>query len=127
MYVNKESSSNQVNRSFAINKCPVTFALDKIGGRWKALIIYQLLNGPMRYSTLKKAIPGVTEKMLIQQLKELEADKLVIRDVKPVVPPHVTYSLTQAGIALTPVIESMAQWGKVYADYEFDNFAVQGN
>lgn len=111
MYSVKESSTNQANKQAALSKCPVTFTLDRIGGRWKALILYHLIAGPQRYGALRKLLPVITEKMLIQQLKELEADKLVNRDVKPVVPPHVTYSLTPAGSELAPVMQAMAKWG----------------
>jgi DNA-binding HxlR family transcriptional regulator len=111
MYAVKESSTNQANKTMALSKCPVTFTLDKIGGRWKALIIYHLMAGPLRYAALKRAIPAISEKMLIQQIKELEGDGLVHREVKPVVPPHVTYSLTDMGIGLTPILNAMAVWG----------------
>ena len=115
MYAVKESSTNQLNRQTALNKCPVTYTLDRIGGRWKALILYHLSGQARRYSDLKRALPAITEKMLIQQLKELEADKLVARTVKPVVPPHVTYSLTAAGQSLAPVLQAMANWGIEYS------------
>jgi len=120
MYEIKESSTNQANKESAINKCPVTFTLDKIGGRWKALLIYQLINGPQRYGALKRALPAITEKMLIQQLKELEADNLVNREVKPVVPPHVTYRLTESGQALAPVLQAMAEWGKEFSGFFYE-------
>ena len=67
--------------------------------------------GAKRYNQLKKSIPGITEKMLIQHLREMEADGLLVRDVKPVVPPHVEYSLSEMGNTLTPVMDAMAQWG----------------
>ena len=114
MYAVKETSTNQLNKAVALDKCPVSFTLRMIGGRWKPLIIYQLMSGPMRYGVLKKAIPAITEKMLIQHLKELEADGMVTREVKPVVPPHVTYSLTTRGNDLRPVMDAMASWGIVY-------------
>ena len=85
----KENSTNQENKRLVLNECPVTFTLEKIGGRWKPLILFNLNAGPMRYGQLKKSIPAITEKMLIQHLRELEADKLIHREVKPVVPPHV--------------------------------------
>ncbi|MBX2907680.1 MAG: helix-turn-helix transcriptional regulator [Taibaiella sp.] len=118
MYAVKESSTNHANKQGELSKCPVTFTLDRIGGRWKALILYHLIAGPQRYGALKKLIPAITEKMLIQQLKELEADTLVHREVKPVVPPHVTYSLTPAGTELAPVMQAMANWGLKYAAVE---------
>jgi DNA-binding HxlR family transcriptional regulator len=107
----KESSTNQQNKQIVQNTCPVTFTLEKIGGRWKPLILFSLRNGALRYGQLKKSIPAITEKMLVQHLRELEADKLVNRDVKPVVPPHVEYSLTESGQTLGPILGAMAQWG----------------
>jgi DNA-binding HxlR family transcriptional regulator len=107
----KESSTNYQNKQVILNECPVTFTLEKMGGRWKPLILYQLQQGILRYGQLKKSIPGITEKMLVQHLRGLEADGLIIRDVKPVVPPHVEYSLTQTGKTLTPILNAMAQWG----------------
>ena len=111
MYEAKESSTNQLNLSTALNRCPVTYTLHKIGGSWKPLIIYHLTGGPLRYGELKRAIPAITEKMLIQHLKELEADGLVDRKAMPVVPPHVTYRLSESGVTLAPVLQAMAEWG----------------
>jgi DNA-binding HxlR family transcriptional regulator len=107
----KEASTNHANKTTALFACPVTYTLSKIGGRWKSIIIYNLLQGTRRYSELKKLIPAITEKMLIQHLKELEADGLVFRQVRAVVPPHVVYSLTEAGQELGPVLREMADWG----------------
>jgi DNA-binding HxlR family transcriptional regulator len=106
----KESSTIQENKQYALDTCPVTYVMEKIGGYWKPIIIYHLSAGSMRYSELKRAIPAVTEKMLIQHLKQLEADNLVIREAKPVVPPFVTYRLSDSGQGLMPVIEAMASW-----------------
>ena len=107
----KESSTNQQNKHLISNQCPVTVTLEKIGGRWKPLILFNLQQGTLRYGQLKKCIPGITEKMLVQHLRELEADRLVCRDVKPVVPPHVEYSLTASGKTLGPILNAMAEWG----------------
>jgi len=107
----KESSTNQENKKIINNHCPVTFTLERIGGRWKPLILYNLRVSTQRYSQLKKSIPGITEKMLIQHLRELEADDLIKRDVKPVVPPHVEYSLTDKGQSLGALLNEMAEWG----------------
>ena len=109
----KLSSTNQFNKQQALS-CPVTFTLNKIGGRWKPLIIFQLMGGTKRYGQLKKAIPAITEKMLIQHLKELETDGLVLRKAMPVVPPHVEYSLTEQGKELTPVLDAMCSWAQKY-------------
>ena len=121
MYAIKESSTNQLNKQTSLSQCPVTYTLARIGGRWKALILYQLSGGPRRYGELKRGIPTITETMLIQQLKELEADRLLTREALPTVPPHVTYSLTPAGQALAPVLQAMAVWGITYSgDEEFN-------
>ena len=106
----KESSTNQLNKK-EIFKCPVTRTLERIGGRWKPLILYQLVNSTRRYNELRKAIPGISEKMLIQQLRELEEHGLVFRKVHPVVPPHVDYSLTTVGQEMSPILSAMADWG----------------
>ncbi len=110
----KISSTNQINKRVIVTECPVTFTLYKIGGRWKPLIINQLLYGVKRYGELKKAIPAITEKMLIQSLKELEADNIITRKVKPEVLPHVEYSLTKCGKDLGPILVSMKNWAKKY-------------
>jgi len=110
MTVVKTSSTNQSNKRAIATKCPVTFTLHKMGGRWKPLIINQLITGAKRYSELRRAIPAITEKMLIQNLKELEADEIIIRKALPVVPPHVEYSLTVCGEELRPVLSSMKKW-----------------
>lgn len=106
----KESSTIQQNKKIALDLCPVTYVMEKIGGYWKPIILYHLSTSDKRYSELKRAIPAITEKMLIQHLKQLENDGLVIRTAKPVVPPHVTYNLSQSGKGLIPVIQAMAEW-----------------
>lgn len=115
MKVIKESSTNQANKKAVLDKCPVTFTLEKIGGRWKPLLLYHLTSGKKRYSELKKLVPLISEKMLIQHLRELEQDKLVARKVLPVVPPHVEYDLTKEGKAMGPILMAMAQWGLKHA------------
>jgi len=107
----KESSTQQLNKRIVQDTCPVTYTLEKIGGKWKPLILFHLMAGVKRYGEIRKAIPGITEKMLIQHLRELEADGLIVRDVKPVVPPHVEYGLSGDGLTLTPILNAMAHWG----------------
>ena len=106
----KASSTQQENKRKAHLQCPVTYVMDKIGGYWKPIILYQLAAGTKRYSEIRKAIPTITEKVLIQHLKQLESDQLIIRESRPVVPPYVTYSLTPSGKKLKPIIDSMAAW-----------------
>ena len=106
----KESSTIQENKQLAFNECPVTYVMNRIGGHWKPIILFNLLFGSKRYSEIRKAMPAITEKMLIQHLKQMENDKLVIREVKAVVPPCVTYRLSESGEALRPVLNAMANW-----------------
>lgn len=106
----KESSTIQFNKQTVFKLCPVTYVMEKIGSYWKPIILFHLMTGAKRYSELKKAMPHITEKMLAQHLKQLEADELIVRVALPVVPPHVTYSLTPAGEALKPVLYAMANW-----------------
>ena len=96
------------------NDCPVEATLDLIGGKYKALILWRLSNGKLRFSELKKAIANATPKMLTQQLRELEASSLIHREVYPVVPPKVEYSLTETGRSLMPFLVAMRDWGAGY-------------
>ena len=96
------------------NECPVSATLELIGGKYKALILWHLSEGTLRYSELRSRISGATAKMLTQQLRELEQDDLIHREVYPVVPPKVEYSLTALGKSLLPVLVTMRDWG---ADY----------
>ncbi len=95
-------------RSFS---CPVELSLSVIQGKWKILILWHLRKDTLRYSELRKAVPKITHKMLSQQLKELEADGVIHREVYPVVPPKVEYSLTPEGMTLIPMLTEMQQWG----------------
>ena len=95
-------------------KCPAEFTLSMIGGRWKIPIIFHLLVGRKRFSDLARAINGVTQKMLTQQLREMERDGLVERQVFAQVPPKVEYSLTELGASLEPIVESMCRWGEAH-------------
>ena len=94
--------------------CPVAATLDLIGGKYKALILWHLSESKLRFSELKKAVSGATAKMLTQQLREMEADMLIHREVFPVIPPKVEYSLTELGKSLLPVLAAMRDWGAQY-------------
>lgn len=94
--------------------CPVAATLELIGGKYKALILWHLSEGKLRFSELRKMIMGATPKMLTQQLRELEASQLIHREVFPVIPPKVEYSLTDTGRSLMPILVAMRDWG---ADY----------
>ena len=94
--------------------CPVDATLSLIGGKYKALILWHLLDGTLRYGELQKIIPQATPKMLTQQLRELERDNLLHREVFPIVPPKVEYSLTDFGRSLKPILRTMYDWGLEY-------------
>jgi DNA-binding HxlR family transcriptional regulator len=91
--------------------CPAEITLAMIGGRWKVLILYQLFSGVKRFSELQRGVAGITQKMLTQQLRELERDGIVQRTVYPQVPPKVEYRLTPRGESLKPVVQAMCKWG----------------
>lgn len=92
--------------------CPAEATLQVIGGRWKVPILWHLSLRTMRFSELRRQLPGCTQKMLTQQLRELEQDGILLRKVYPQVPPKVEYSLTPAGRSLQPVVQAMCQWAK---------------
>ena len=94
-----------------LEHCPVAVTLDMVGGKYKPLILWHLADGTQRFSQLHKQIPKATPKMLTQQLRELESQNLIRREVYPVVPPRVEYSLTDLGKSLMPVLVAMRDWG----------------
>ena len=96
--------------------CPVATTLSLIGGKHKALILWKLLEGTMRYSELRRAVPEATPKMLTQQLRDLENDGLITRTVYPVVPPRVEYALTDEGESIRPILTAMYRWGTQYLE-----------
>ena len=91
--------------------CPVEAALELIGGKWKGLALYHLMDGPIRFNELKRQMGEVTQRMLTKQLRELEADGLIHREVFPVVPPKVEYSLTEKGASLREIVMALREWG----------------
>ncbi len=95
-------------------KIPVEATLEVIGGKWKTLIIYHLTNGPKRNGELRKAIPSITQKVLTEQLKELDEDGIVIRTSYNQVPPKVVYELSEFGWTLKPVLDFMCKWGEQF-------------
>jgi len=95
-------------------KCPVETAIDVLAGKWKILILWYLKDEKKRFNELQKLLPSTTQKMLIQKLRELETDGLVYREVYPVVPPKVEYSLTEYGKSLKPILKQLYLWGDVH-------------
>ncbi|MCA1907964.1 MAG: helix-turn-helix transcriptional regulator [Magnetospirillum sp.] len=91
--------------------CPVEATLEMIGGKWKGVVLFHLMEGVHRFSELRRKLPSVTQRMLTKQLRELEDAGLVTRTVYPQVPPRVEYSLTDLGQTLRPVIAALKSWG----------------
>lgn len=94
--------------------CPVDATISLIGGKYKSIILWHLIDNTLRFSELQKTIPCATPKMLTQQLRELERDHLLTRTVYPVVPPKTEYSLTEFGKTLIPILTAICEWGKDY-------------
>ncbi|GEP95822.1 winged helix-turn-helix transcriptional regulator [Chitinophaga cymbidii] len=109
----KERSTNAMNEAAIVRGCGMAYTLSVLGGRWKPAILFRLLQGRMRYSELLRAVEGVSERMLVAQLREMEADGLVRRIVYAEVPPRVEYELTEKGMSAEQVIESMSDWGNL--------------
>jgi DNA-binding HxlR family transcriptional regulator len=102
--------------------CEKELTLSIIGGKWKMLILWYLgKEGIKRFGQLKSQIPGITQRMLVSQLRELEEDLIVHRQVYPVVPPKVEYSLTKRGETLMPILDAMYDWGKIYMETVLNN------
>lgn len=91
-------------------ECPMTVTIDVIGGKWKPIIIWLLMRGPIRFGELHRMIQGIALKVLSRQLKELEADGIIIRKAYPEVPPRVEYSLSKKGESLRELMQMMSEW-----------------
>ena len=96
------------------HNCPVSATVSIIGGKWKPPILSRLVGGEKRFGELRRLVPGVTKKMLTQQLRELERDGIVVRRVYDEVPPRVEYGLSDYGKSLIPVLQAMELWGKAH-------------
>jgi DNA-binding HxlR family transcriptional regulator len=118
-----QSTWNQ-NKNISETTCPITYVMNKIGGHWKSVILYYLAAGPKRYSELRKAIPAITEKMLVQHLKQLQGDSLIIKKIEQVMPPVTIYSLTPSGEGLAPVLLAMADWA-INDSKQFESLKTQ--
>lgn len=95
--------------------CPVTATMHVLGGKWKAILINAIyITTPARFGELKRSVKGITQSMLTSQLRELENDGIISRKIYAEIPPRVEYTLTEFGLTLSPIIQSMAEWGKEY-------------
>lgn len=97
--------------------CPVEATLEVIGGKWKGVVLFHLLEGTHRFSELRRKLPSVTQRMLTKQLRELEEAGLVLRTVYAEVPPRVEYCLTELGETLRPVVAALKTWGDAHGDF----------
>jgi DNA-binding HxlR family transcriptional regulator len=94
--------------------CPVKATANTLAGKWKVMIVWHLSFGTKRFAEVRDLLPGVSEKVLADQLRELEADRIILRVATPTSPPRVDYDLTQAGKELIPIMESMCDWGVLH-------------
>jgi DNA-binding HxlR family transcriptional regulator len=111
-----------INKSLNdLNNCPVTAAMDIIGGKWKLLILHLINNDIRRFGKLGMMLKGISKQMLTTQLRELESDGIIVRVIYAEIPPRVEYSLSPKGIALLKVVESLKEWGMKYVINEKEN------
>lgn len=110
----KETSTNSLNEKRILDSCGMAYALNILGGRWKPAILCNLRHGTMRFSELKHHIEGISERMLVAQLRELQKDQLIERFVYPEVPVRVEYQLSAFGNTLIPVLGAVSDWGNIH-------------
>lgn len=104
------------DKSKPLPACPVETTLRLIGNKWKVLIIRDLLGGTKRFNELMRSLTGISQKVLTSNLRDMESAGLVLRTVYPEVPPRVEYALTETGMSLQPVLDSMTAWGNAYKE-----------
>lgn len=116
--IKKELSSNRSRaaRRNAISDCPLTAALAALGGKWKLIIVYWLAESPKHFASLRRAMPGISQKVLTQQLRELMNDRIVQRQPTGAIPSPVEYSLTDYGRSLMPLVEDIRRWGGAHLE-----------
>jgi DNA-binding HxlR family transcriptional regulator len=114
IYSIKKDTKASVSRKYSRTgySTPIDATLEVIGGKYKVAILYHLRNGALRFSELRRAMPAATQRMVTNQLRELEQDKLISREVFRQVPPRVEYAMTKGGLSLLPILEAMCEWGK---------------
>ena len=104
-----------IDRS-SLPPCPVETTLMLIGDKWKVLILRDLMTGTKRFGELKKSVSGISQKVLTSNLRDMEENGLILREVFPEVPPRVEYTLTDLGLSMKPILDSMAEWGTEYKE-----------
>jgi DNA-binding HxlR family transcriptional regulator len=115
------SNGPKRTRPNPVGGCPLTAALAAIGGKWKLIIIYWLAESPKHFAALRRAMPGISQKVLTQQLRELMNEGLVRREPKGAVPARVVYSLTDYAISVLPLVESVRAWGRSHLERPRDS------
>ncbi|MBC8152158.1 MAG: helix-turn-helix transcriptional regulator [Bacteroidetes bacterium] len=121
---NQEYTFRHRDKSF---HCPMDLTMDYLGGRWKTVVLWYLIKDKKRFSELKRLMPAITEKMLSLQLKQLEKDGLVHRQLYAAVPPRVEYSLTDDGRTLIPLLKAMSNWGLKKASMAEDDASANSD
>ena len=106
-------------------QCPMELGLNILGGRWTLRILWQLSKEPVRFRELQRRLRPITTKTLTEQLRELEEQGIVLRNVFPEVPPRVEYSLSEIGITLKPILKGLCEWGKTYQQKKYDLEVLQ--
>jgi DNA-binding HxlR family transcriptional regulator len=123
---NIDNQSIETKKTFIFdeNNCPVTATMKVLGGKWKPILINAIyFTSPARFGELKRSVIGITQSMLTQQLRELEDDGIISRKIYAEIPPKVEYTLTEFGLTLSPVIQTMAKWGE---DYKLNKQKAKG-
>jgi DNA-binding HxlR family transcriptional regulator len=114
----KDIVESKISEECNHTQCPVETSLNIIGGKWKGIIIYRLLNGKKRFNQLRREMPKITHRMLTLQLRELEKDNIVKRTVYAEVPVKVEYELTNFGVSIKPIIIALFNWGEIVQEKE---------
>lgn len=113
--IENQDIKSEIKIVFDEKSCPVTATMQVLGGKWKAILINAIYHtSPARFGELKRSVVGITQSMLTQQLRELEDDGLISRKIYAEIPPRVEYTLTEFGLTLSPIMQSMAKWGEEY-------------
>ena len=120
------NAGERTEKETRLYDCPVEAALDVLGGKWGLPIVARLAGGTQRYGELKRSLPSISEKMLIRQLRRLEADGIVRRRQYPEVPPRVEYSLSEVGESLLPVLDHLGAWAVKHLGGRLSHFAGLG-
>lgn len=113
--VDNQKNTSEKKAVFDENTCPVTATMKVLGGKWKPILLNAIyFTSPARFGELKRSVVGITPSMLTSQLRELEDDGIITRKIYAEIPPRVEYTLTEFGLTLSPIIQSMAEWGNQY-------------